>query len=287
MRIAFITDLHVLGTLAGYHMQPRYVGGERWLARQMAQRQRAEAWDLLLIGGDLVEEATAGQIREALDAWGEVACPILAALGNHDLNRPAALDLWRDLSQRWPRVTLGDVSREVQGVHLIVLNNHWLDALGTPRAYWQSGTAPVASLTDEQLAWLDTVLQLSAAPAVVCVHAPLHGVPPTQSGHAKTLEPAPPAYGTQLATVLDRHPQVRLVLSGHNHMFCASRVAGRVHLSVSALSETPHQYLLLEVVAGRITVTTRSLGPAPEGPVVDSVKQWVLGLPGDREFVLE
>lgn len=60
----------------------------------------------------------------------------------------------------------------------------------------------------------------------------------------------PEAYVKPIMERLDRHPRARLVLSGHCHAQCATWHGERLHLSASALNESPFELRLIELHPG-------------------------------------
>lgn len=286
MRLAFFTDLHHGGTAAGFMQQRRFLGGTPWVTAQLAARARDEHWDLLVLGGDLVEEATREQIDQATALCRQIECPTLVCLGNHDLNRADAMTHWKHALRSWPQAQLADARTQLAGITILALTNPWLDALGIGRLYWEPGTNPTPSFLFEQLGWLDRQIYTAPGPVIVCVHCPTHAIPPEQTGLSGPIHKSPYSYGEFLNTVLDRSPEVRLVLSGHNHVSTATRIKKRIHASVSAVSEVPYQYLLVEADEDQVSVETRTLGDPPNGPALDPIKPWVTGRPPDRAFIL-
>jgi 3',5'-cyclic AMP phosphodiesterase CpdA len=247
----------------------------------LARRAREERWDLLVMGGDLVEEATREQIGEAAGLCRGIECPTLICLGNHDVNQADALEHWRSAIEGWPEAKLADARVDVGGVTVLGLSNPWVDALGVGRLYWEPATNPVPTLWETQWAWLEAELGRGEGPAIVCVHCPTHAIPPEQTGLAGPIHESPEAYGKMLESVLGRHGRVKLVLSGHNHASCAVRVGRRVQASVSAISEVPYQYVCVDVDGEGLVMETHRLGSPPTGPEVDASKMWVMGRASD------
>jgi 3',5'-cyclic AMP phosphodiesterase CpdA len=284
MRLAFFTDLHHGGTAAGFMQQRRFLGGAPWVTAQLAERARDEHWDLLVLGGDLVEEATREQIDQATSLCRQIDCPTLVCLGNHDVNRADAVTHWHAALRCWPHARLADARADFADATILALNNPWLDALGTGRLYWEPGSNPLPTLLPAHLAWLDTELSRGTGPAILCIHCPTHAIPPEQTGLATPIHESPAAYGDLLHSLLNRHPRAKLVLSGHNHVSCATTIHNRLHASVSAVGEVPYQYVTVDVDGSSLTMKTRTLGTPPGGPALDPAKPWVTGRPADRAF---
>ena len=81
---------------------------------------------------------------------------------------------------------------------------------------------PYGLLDDDTLAWLDAALGTSATrPALLFLHHPpfLTGIGHMDAQNLKNAD--------RLATLLDRHPRVRLVAAGHVHRAVLTTFAGR------------------------------------------------------------
>lgn len=76
LRIAFISDLH-LGVFKG----------EKFL-RRVLEMVRREKVDLLLVGGDLINDPTRRQLKKIFKPFAEMEVPVLAVTGNHDAKIP-------------------------------------------------------------------------------------------------------------------------------------------------------------------------------------------------------
>lgn len=76
VRLAFISDLH-LGVFKG----------ERFL-RRVLDRIALERADLLVLGGDLINDPTIRQLGRMFESLRSVAIPMVAVTGNHDSKKP-------------------------------------------------------------------------------------------------------------------------------------------------------------------------------------------------------
>jgi hypothetical protein len=102
-----------------------------------------------------------------------------------------------------------------------------------------------------QLAWLETTLEAAPEPLVVLmVHHPLHKV----FGGWERPEFAGQDWnkffcnnGAEVRALLDRYPQVRLVLTGHDHVSRVDQFKGRLHIAAPALSSYPLAFRTIHV----------------------------------------
>lgn len=185
--IAQITDLHLLvdpeAALRGC------VTTARAAAVFADLKQRSP--DLLLLSGDLSEDGSPASYERLRDWVEQLGCPALAIAGNHDQPQHLA-----EICGRSPFIN--------QSVHTV---GGWrimvLDSYRPKRVDGWLGT--------EQLDWLDQCLGEESSPTLLVLHHP-----PVTIGVAK-MDAIGLQDGPELQKVIGRHPQVRLVLSGHAH----------------------------------------------------------------------
>lgn len=285
MRIAYLTDSHLGATSHGFHQQPCWVGGMQELIQRLRNLLDEQQVELVMHGGDLVEEATDQQIQQALADVDCLGRPVLMCLGNHDLCQPGAIDRWREAVAGFPQITLADAHLAFDDVDLYALNNHWA-ADGQVELFWDP-TPPfrhVPAWGDGQLDWLDERLgKFHDRPAILMVHTQvdlIHGqAAPELDGYI------PPDYTDPLNALLDKHPHCRLGLFGHCHVTRAIGHSQRIHLTTGAFGELPFYVRLIDVRQRTISVQTVPLGEPPPGLSIDQARRWVLGDKGDQQFI--
>jgi 3',5'-cyclic-AMP phosphodiesterase len=195
--IAQFSDLHV--TLAGRRNSDGIdtaAGVSRCIVHLAALDV---APDLLVLSGDLVDEATVPEYRRLREMLDEVRIPVCLMPGNHD-RRSAMREVFADHDY------LGAAGRmfyhrDVRGLRLIALDSVIEGREG-------------GDLDEAQLAWLDGLLRGEPGrPALVLLHHP--PVPTGFSRMDRISVAAESAAG--LGRVIAGHPQVRAVLCGHVH----------------------------------------------------------------------
>ncbi|MEU1468900.1 metallophosphoesterase [Streptomyces sp. NPDC005761] len=194
--LAQISDLHLDGSERATERATRVMDYLRALPRPV---------DALLVTGDIADHGEEAEYEEAARIL-TAPFPVLTCPGNHDV-RPA-----------YRKALLGEAAEHgpVNRVHHIS---------GTAVLMCDS-TIPgrdEGRLDTETLAWIDTTLTElpQDTPALIAFHQPpvaLHH-PLPDSGMLQ--EPG------QLADLLDAHPQVAAVLTGHAHTAAASIFAAR------------------------------------------------------------
>src|SRR5512133_2193809 len=95
MRIAFLTDIHIGATPAGWQQQPRWCEGIDDVLAAARERMKKIGVDLVMYGGDLVEEGTRENIEDAVARLDRMGIPSVYCLGNHDLTAEDSLENWR------------------------------------------------------------------------------------------------------------------------------------------------------------------------------------------------
>jgi Icc protein len=191
MLLVHVSDLHLDGS-------PRR---RQRAARVMAYVNRLTGVAAVLVSGDIADH---GRPDEYVEAAELLVSPhrVLTCPGNHDVREPYEAVL-RD---RPPSGGAVNEVHEVDGVLVAMCDS---SVPGRPEG----------RLDEDTLAWLDGVLD--GRPALVCFHHP--PAPMRQPTIDAILLTGP----DRLAAVLDRHPEVVAVLTGHAHTAAASTFAGR------------------------------------------------------------
>jgi Icc protein len=190
--------------------------------------------DAVLVTGDLSDNATDaeyGQVRELLEP---LRAPVYALPGNHDDVRV----LQRHFAPPEADGEPGRYSVDLGPLRLVALDStRYRENLG--------------ALGAERLSWLDAELSKApAAPTVVAMHHPTFA---TGVRLWNELGGLPAADWAGLAEVIERHPQVRRLVSGHLHRVITGNVARRAALVI------PSTY-----VQGRLNLAADELELADE-----------------------
>ena len=276
-RFVYLCDTHLGADPVGYHQQPAYPDKLPELLR------RLDAWiaadgdiDFVLHGGDMVDRATEANIRAASDAFA-LCRPVRLCLGNHDLTRPDALDLWLALAPQFfdggPQFSM---LRDDCAVH--VAASHWearpyfWDAVQV--AQFRPGTAGSAGSHHGRPRWLAGVL-----------HA-LPGV-----GRSTRADRAGRAVASAASQLCRRDG--RTCGATRQSAPCAGRTQPRQHpcrahgvhyVTGSAFWETPFEFKLIELDAERLRVQTVALARPRGQAAYDWRKTWVQGCGATRAF---
>ena len=170
--------------------------------------------DLVVITGDLTD----GGSREQYDNLAELLAPLQAPFvllpGNHDVPKT--------LAEVFPGRASWPSALEVGPLRVLLLDD---SVPGSPNGL----------VGEEQLAWLDAELSRSSAPTIVAVHHPPYA---TGISHMDRmgLDDA-----EALGDVIERHPHVARVITGHLHRHITTLWRGTV---VTTTPSVAHQVAL-------------------------------------------
>jgi Icc protein len=211
IRLLQFTDLHLYGETAGaLRGVVTWPALEASVAHAVAHRS---PWDALLLTGDLVQDDAAGYER-VRELFGDSDVPAYCVPGNHDV-LPAM------------RSALAEPPFQVGGHALI---GRWqLVMLDSCLAGSASGRVTAAEL--ERLG--ATLTDHPDRYALVCLHH--HPIPMG----SRWLDRVGLENGDELLRVIDRHPQVRVLLWGHVHQAYDGR---RGHVRMLATPSTCAQF---------------------------------------------
>ena len=205
IHIAQISDLHIKppGTLAY-----RRVDTARALQRCVAAlNEFSPAPDFVVISGDLADTPTAEEYDYLTRLLAPLKLPFAAIPGNHDSRELMRLAF----PQAGYAFASGPLNQklEVKGLDLLLLDS---SVPGKPHGELDAPT----------LEWLDAMLASSTdRPALVFLHHP-----PFLTGiwhmDRQNLESS-----AELASIVERHPRLRLIAAGHVHRAALTMFAGR------------------------------------------------------------
>lgn len=194
MLIAQISDLHLDGTDRATDR-----------ATRVLDHLRALPVDVLLVTGDVADHGTEAEYRQAAQLL-TLPFPVFTLPGNHDVRGPFRATLLGGP----PDDTPVNAAHTVAGLAILLCDSTIPGQAG-------------GELAPSTLDWIDRTLRAlpSGTPALMCCH---HPPAPVHHPWIDTMALANPG---ALATVLDAHPEVVALLTGHTHTATASTFAGR------------------------------------------------------------
>ncbi len=248
VRLVHLSDVHA--SRADHNPKPRFPGDPlvNDLAHSLEILDGAVDWintrlrpALVVITGDLVDRGDdLESLKEVKARLDRLTCPYYPVIGDHD--RRATYE----------KVFPGklDYAFDHRGWHFVCLD------------------ANSGSVEQETLQWLEGDLSTNKGrPSVVMLHRPLASdvlsdylARKLYGGVKLTLENA-----AQTRSLLQSHPDVRLVLSGHTHLAKEQRLDGICFSTAPALVVAPHWVRVMELSEERITSKLVSVFPAMPG----------------------
>jgi 3',5'-cyclic AMP phosphodiesterase CpdA len=175
--------------------------------------------------------------------------PAFIVLGNHDVMDLDTRALFAQAAQQYGNFQLRERAHELPDVELILLNNYYLAGDGSATPFWPHDVFPVPAMPNEQAESLDAMLAAhKTRPAILIVHCPTHVLPGFPIDPDPFLVIGTHKYRDALHKILDKHPRVRAVLSGHVHFNSTSRYGNRrVHQTLASFIEYPFQVRVIEI----------------------------------------
>lgn len=278
-RFLFITDTHIGANPVGFHQQPSY---PKKIAELLAGIKRLideGDIDFVIHGGDMVDRCCPESIEEAKRLF-NFSVPVYLSLGNHDLDREDALQLW--LKQA-PEFFVGDspqYSIRSGSCRVHVVPNQW-----EPDAEYVWKQAQEPYLAAEQLRRIERELQNDPEGIhILVIHNPIYGVSTEQTGLDHVIHDVPIQFRKRVLEMVRTYPQVKCVLSGHNHINTLVQTEEGIFVSGSSFVETPFEYKLIEATDDMIQIKTFSLNELSSfKPKYDAGRSFVQGREQDRE----
>ncbi len=202
--------------------------------------------DFVLFTGDFMVDASAEELMQVQQILQTLQKPYYIVPGNHDRREPDSLaGLTRhDFARLFnPQYTDRPATPELQAGYWSVSLGADVQLIGLDSirdADWGGVIDP------PQLAWLEQELTTHADKLViVAVHHPLHKLAPIDDHPAWNKFVC--SNGPEVLALLDRHPPVKLVLTGHHHVTQANRLGSRLHLACPAMCIYPCAYRTLQI----------------------------------------
>ena len=257
--ILYLTDSHTGNDGAGWGHHPIRPDLIPQMTAALRQRMTTCRVDMILHGGDITDSGSVEQQLQVRKLWSQLPVPIRLCLGNHDLDGEESPETWLTNVPEFFEDNDLDYMIECGPVDVYVLACGWLNDQDKITRCFNPGYSVQPGILPTQLDWLCGLLKSrSHRPAVMAIHAPLDPLPPALTGQEESIHLTPPSYTQPIINLLNRFPNVRLVLSGHCHATCLTRHGNRVHLTTSAFCEPPFQIRAITINKNVIRVRTIS-----------------------------
>lgn len=281
-RFIYLTDTHIGANPIGFHQQPAYPEYADEIVEALRKEAETLNIDFIIHGGDLIDSCTKENIEKGYACF-DLPVPVYLCLGNHDLDREDALAHWlRGAPSLFPG---GKPEFEIvtEDCRIHVVPNHWEEG----RSYhWDKIQLPYFS--ESQWAKLEEGLRQEADKIHLLVtHSPVFGMSKEQSGLDRIIHASPADFQKSLVNLARKHPNLKAIFSGHNHLHTLTYESETAFVSTTALVETPFEFKLVEVTANSLTVSTHSLNLTSvngQAPQYNEQKAYAQGRLQDRQF---
>lgn len=189
LTVAQITDTHLFADPSQTLMGCQTARSLQRVLQQLATENPKP--DLLLLTGDLSQDETIASYEQLRTQVAALNLPVYWLPGNHD-----HLTLMEQTLSTFPFSAQKTI--QTGGWHFILLNSAVAGQVA-------------GELSQDTLAWLEHQLERIDRPTLVALHHP-----PLQIG-SEWMDKIGLQNATELQAILDRYPQVKLVLFGHIH----------------------------------------------------------------------
>lgn len=281
-RFVFIADTHFGADPMGFQQQKGYPCELGQIVAMLDEWIRKDGGiDFVLHGGDMIDNATEANIRKAGKLF-RFSVPVYLCMGNHDLTDPYALKMWVSLAPEFFPDGKANFSVQSGDCVVHVVSNQWCD---TPY-YWDLQCEQKPYFLSDQREGLEKALaKHPKAVHIFSTHSPVLGVPPQQTGFDEPYHVPTGDFSETVLGLVQRHPQIRCVLSAHSHINMHVEERGVHFVTVSGLVEAPFEFKVIEVESGTIRMSTANLvSQVGFKTEYDYDKTWVQGCPKDRAF---
>lgn len=283
MKFIYLTDTHIGANPIGFHQQPAYPNLVKGLFDQIENTIEHEDIDFIIHGGDLVDYCNEELIKSAADEF-DLSIPSYLCLGNHDLDHKDALNIWLENASKL-FVGSSPVYKIIKNQVVVhIVPNHWEYGY---EYYWEEKQEPY--FTKDQLTQLENnIKDFPNHIHVLVTHNPVYGVSKSQSGLEQTIHDVPISFRKTITDLIKKYPEIKLVLSGHNHINTLHQTKDTIFVTASAFIETPFEYKIIEITESYIKVSTEFIDINKLNgfiPKYNSKLKYVQGREKDRDLL--
>lgn len=260
LSFAQLSDIH-LSSLGDHHDLLSGHSG-RFLSEVVADLNQVEDLDFVLLTGDLLDTADQQEFNHFQQIIQTLTKPYYVIPGNHDRRElQSVTGLTRHQFAHYfnPQVAARpthDPTAQIGHWSLTIKPEIQLIGLDSIRDENWGGIIDAA-----QVEWLKNELAIHADKLIiVAVHHPFHALAPIDD-HPDWRNFVCD-HGPEMLALLDAHPAVKIVLTGHHHQTKADSFGRRLHLACPALAGYPCAYRRLRLtqpVAGEWQIEWQTL----------------------------
>ena len=284
-RLLFLTDTHLGGVPEGFWQQPRRPDLLEPLVERLRQWMRKHPVDAVLHGGDMTDHGSDEEIALAVALFGRLPAPVYLALGNHDLIGRGSFARWQATADAWFAGNGEAFGVGFPHAGVFVLNHDWHDR--RVPFHWDPTLSQRPVVLDRQRQRLEAFARHTPLPVLLVTHAPLHAIPTAQTGLEEAIHRPSRAFVADMMSLAQRHPNVVLALSGHNHVNTFTRDDALASMSTASFIEPSFDVRLITIDTATLSVETISLADEISTPYqFDADRAWTIGSIRDRQCTI-
>jgi DNA repair exonuclease SbcCD nuclease subunit len=253
-KFVYLSDTHWGIEKPGYTMQDSHPPQLPQLLAELEEWMAANGQvDFVLHGGDMIDSTSAENIARAAEHF-QLSVPVYLCLGNHDLTRAGALDMWLREAPQFFGAGGANFSVETDDVLLHIAPNQW-----GPEPYFWNGVQEPHFLA-EQERFIEQALQENTDKVhILSTHSPVCGVPQEQTGYDEDFHSPPEVFAGRMAEWARQSAHLACVLGAHSHINTRVEQDDIHYVTSSSFVEVPFDFKLFEIDEGRVLMTTESL----------------------------
>ena len=249
-KMAFISDIHLSLT----RNDDKVLYKESLVITQDVIRSvnKTKDIDFIIFGGDLIDnqDHEFTDLPMLLDILSELKSPYYAIAGDRDMDFSKNYSQWDFLDE----FNRKDISGNRQSYWTIEpVKDVLVIGLDTTIKNTASG-----KITEEQLNWLDKTLNDNKDKfTIITMHHP--AIPVMNSAQKYIWSEFLIKNPEDFVKIIQKYPQVKLVINGHSHINYAKEVNNTVFLSSPSIVAYPNQYPLITVYKDKIIINNKSI----------------------------
>jgi 3',5'-cyclic AMP phosphodiesterase CpdA len=191
--------------------------------------------DFVLFSGDMINKPIESYFTTFLGMANSIKAPWYLVMGNHDIginssfNKARFLELYSDYNKNF-KGNKSYYSFVPKRGYIVIVMDGVIDSKITANGYFNR----------QQLNWLDNTLRdYKNSKAIIVQHFPVVEPFKSETHRVKNAK--------EYLSVLNKHKNVLLVLSGHYHTTKITRVGNTIHVSTPALVEYPDSFRIITI----------------------------------------
>lgn len=233
LKIIQISDIHI-DTKSRDRKGRLYTKSLELFENAVKQVNNIEDVDAVVFSGDLINRPNKIDLYKFTKTANKLEAPWLPSLGNHDIN-----PVFGELNKNEYMITISSHNYDINSTnsyyfyipqkgYIIIMLDGVMEKSITANGHFDN----------IQLEWLDkTLSKYKNHKAILVQHFPV--VEPYKSLSHKVLN------DEEYLELIQKHPNVIAILSGHYHAAKAQKVDGILHISTPALVEYPNAFRVL------------------------------------------